>query len=73
MKKFIIVCAIVALLGLSGCSTSHSTCVMANDTMWIMDQVEVNIGGAMLNRSHPYDITNTEDGYDVTFHLLFEE
>ena len=64
---------IVLLMILTGCSLPNSYVAM-NDTMWRDTIIRVQIDdNYVIDRSHPYDLLDVEDGIDVTVHFVKRE
>ena len=74
MKKIVLAALlIVSTLCLSGCDLSNSY-VQTNDTIFRNTIIRVQIDdNYVVNRSHPYDIIDLENGIDVTVHFIPRE
>ena len=72
MKKCILICVLIALVFMSGC-TKYMVYRNSNfnfDSSNFAVQIRK---GYMLDEGHSYDFAETEEGYDITFHFIKEE
>lgn len=68
MKKIVLLMLLIAALLL--CCSCENSYVQTNDSIWADGKIRINLDNVALDRSHPYDIIDTEDGKDVVVHFL---
>lgn len=71
MKKCILICVLIALVFMNGCKrymVYRNSCYNFDSS-----NLEITIReGYMLDEGHSYDLAETEEGYDITFHFVKE-
>ena len=75
MKRYAILSAFLSLLLLCGCEKAiypvypHFEYRNSSSSLDMLNRT-VNVrNGYVLDEGHSYDIAETDDGYDITFHL----
>lgn len=72
MKRYAILAAVLVCLLLCGCEKVIYPYFEYRNSSYEIDPLNRKINvmtGYVLDEGHSYDITETDDGYDITFHL----
>lgn len=72
MKRYAIIIAILSLLLLCGCERAGYPYFEYRNSAYNFDSLNRTfdvLTGYILDEGHSYDISVTDEGYDITFHL----